>query len=41
MGEAAQPRAKLFSPDAVVPQFEAAYREALDARLKRTGHRSR
>ena len=35
MGAAALERAKLFSPGAVVPQFEAAYGEALDARLKR------
>ena len=39
MGEAAVARAALFSPDAVVPQFEAAYDEALQARGKssRTG----
>jgi glycosyltransferase involved in cell wall biosynthesis len=34
MGEAAAQRAKRFSPDAVVPQFEDAYRAAIDARLK-------
>ena len=32
MGRAAAARARLFSPDAVVPQFEAAYRTALGAR---------
>jgi hypothetical protein len=32
---------KLFSPDAVVPQFEAAYGEALDARLKKNRRRGR
>jgi glycosyltransferase involved in cell wall biosynthesis len=36
MGAAALQRVKLFSPDAVVPQFEAAYGEALDARLKKS-----
>jgi glycosyltransferase involved in cell wall biosynthesis len=41
MGEAAVARAKLFSPDAVVPQFEAAYGAAVDARLKKTGSRRR
>lgn len=35
MGEAATARARLFSPDAVVPQFEAAYAEALQARTLR------
>jgi glycosyltransferase involved in cell wall biosynthesis len=35
MGEAAKARAGLFSPDAVVPQFEAAYREALQSRAAR------
>jgi glycosyltransferase involved in cell wall biosynthesis len=30
MGEAARRRAKLFGPDAVVPQFEAAYELAID-----------
>jgi len=34
MGEAARERARLFSPEAVVPRFEEAYGEALDARLK-------
>jgi len=34
MGEAAARRAKLFSPEAVVPRFEDAYRDAIDARLK-------
>lgn len=32
MGEAATARARLFSPDAVVPRFEAAYAEAVRAR---------
>lgn len=31
MGEAAAARARLFSPEVVVPKFEAAYREALRA----------
>jgi len=35
MGAAAAERAKLFSPEAVVPQFEDAYRDAVAARLKR------
>jgi glycosyltransferase involved in cell wall biosynthesis len=35
MGEAARARAELFSPDAIVPRFEAAYREALQARSDR------
>jgi glycosyltransferase involved in cell wall biosynthesis len=34
MGAAARRRARLFGPEAVVPQFEDAYREALRARLK-------
>ena len=34
MGRAAAERAKLFSPEAVVPQFEGAYRDAIAARLK-------
>jgi glycosyltransferase involved in cell wall biosynthesis len=34
MGAAAAERARLFSPEAVVPQFEAAYRDAIAARLK-------
>jgi glycosyltransferase involved in cell wall biosynthesis len=34
MGAAAAQRAKLFSPEAVVPRFEDAYRDALGARLK-------
>ncbi len=38
MGEAAARRAKLFGPDAVVPQFEDAYRDGIDARLKRGGN---
>ena len=41
MGEAAVARARLFSPDAVVPQFEEAYAEALSARLKRSGRGGR
>jgi glycosyltransferase involved in cell wall biosynthesis len=35
MGEAAALRARLFSPDAVVPRFEAAYREALQVSERR------
>jgi len=41
MGRAAAERAKLFSADAVVPQFEQAYRDAIAARLKREGGRGR
>jgi len=41
MGEAAAERAKLFSPDAVVPRFEEAYRDAIAARLKRKGGHGR
>lgn len=41
MGEAAKRRAKLFSPEAIVPRFEAAYREAVDARLKKSVPRGR
>ncbi|MBS1878053.1 MAG: glycosyltransferase family 4 protein [Actinobacteria bacterium] len=37
LGEAARRRALEFSPDVVVPQFEAAYRAALDSRLKKRG----
>ena len=37
MGEAAQARARDFAPDAVVPQFEDAYRAAVEARLMRAG----
>jgi len=35
MGEAARERAKDFSPEAVVPQFEQAYELALEARRRR------
>jgi glycosyltransferase involved in cell wall biosynthesis len=35
MGEAAERRAELFSPDLVVPQFEEAYRLAIEARRSR------
>ncbi len=35
MGRAAAERAKQFSPEAVVPRFEDAYRDAIAARLKR------
>jgi glycosyltransferase involved in cell wall biosynthesis len=41
MGRAAAERAKLFSPEAVVPRFEQAYRDAIAARLKREGRRGR
>ncbi len=41
MGAAAAERARLFSPEAVVPQFEEAYRDAVAARLKREGKSSR
>jgi glycosyltransferase involved in cell wall biosynthesis len=41
MGRAATERAKLFSPEAVVPRFEQAYRDAIAARLKREGGRGR
>lgn len=36
MGEAATRRAAEFSPDVVVPQFEAAYRLAIEARRERS-----
>ena len=35
LGAAARQRALAFGPDVVVPQFEAAYGEALDSRLKK------
>ena len=41
MGVAAKLRTELFSPDAIVPRFVAAYREAVDARLKKTARRGR
>ena len=41
MGEAARDRAKLFSADAIVPEFEAAYGLAGEARLKARGPRRR
>jgi glycosyltransferase involved in cell wall biosynthesis len=41
MGAAAARRAKLFSPEAVVPLFEDAYRDAIAARLKRGGGHGR
>jgi glycosyltransferase involved in cell wall biosynthesis len=41
MGGAGLERARLFGPDAVVPRFEAAYVEALEARLKKTRHDGR
>jgi glycosyltransferase involved in cell wall biosynthesis len=41
MGEAARARARLFGPDAVVPQFESAYELAVEARLKARGRRGR
>jgi glycosyltransferase involved in cell wall biosynthesis len=41
MGKAAAERAKLFSPEAVVPRFEEAYRDAVAARLKRKGSHGR
>jgi glycosyltransferase involved in cell wall biosynthesis len=41
MGKAAAERAKLFSPEAVVPRFEQAYRDAIAARLKHEGRRGR
>jgi glycosyltransferase involved in cell wall biosynthesis len=37
MGNAARERAKSFGPDVVVPQFEAAYGLAVEARLKTGG----
>jgi glycosyltransferase involved in cell wall biosynthesis len=40
MGVAASERAKLFGPDAVVPQFEAAYRAAIEIRAARSGSQS-
>jgi glycosyltransferase involved in cell wall biosynthesis len=41
MGEAARRRTELFSPDAIVPRFESAYEEAVEARLKRAPRRRR
>jgi glycosyltransferase involved in cell wall biosynthesis len=41
MGAAAAERAKLFGPDEVVPRFEAAYDEAIAARLKRESRAGR
>jgi glycosyltransferase involved in cell wall biosynthesis len=41
MGHNALKRAELFSPDAVVPRFEAAYERALAARLKADGRSRR
>lgn len=41
MGEAARARARLFGPEAVVPQFESAYELAVAARLKARGGRGR
>jgi glycosyltransferase involved in cell wall biosynthesis len=41
MGEAASRQARRFAPEAVVPEFEAAYREAADARLKKRARRRR
>jgi glycosyltransferase involved in cell wall biosynthesis len=41
MGEAARARARLFGPEAVVPQFESAYELAIEARLKARGRRGR
>jgi glycosyltransferase involved in cell wall biosynthesis len=41
MGEAAKRRTELFSPEAIVPRFEAAYGEAVDARLKKRAPRGR
>ncbi|HEY2334107.1 MAG TPA: glycosyltransferase family 4 protein [Solirubrobacterales bacterium] len=41
MGAAALAQARRFSPEAIVPAFESAYREALDARLKRMGRSDR
>jgi glycosyltransferase involved in cell wall biosynthesis len=41
MGEAARVRARLFGPEAVVPQFESAYKLAVEARLKARGRRGR
>jgi glycosyltransferase involved in cell wall biosynthesis len=41
MGVAAVERAARFSPDAVVPRFEQAYRDAIAARLKRKGGEGR
>jgi glycosyltransferase involved in cell wall biosynthesis len=39
LGEAARRRAALFSPEAVVPQFETAYELAMTRRRQRTGTR--
>ena len=41
MGEAARERAGLFSAEAIVPEFEAAYGLAREARLKAAGARRR
>jgi glycosyltransferase involved in cell wall biosynthesis len=41
MGTAARERAKLFSADAIVPEFETAYGLAGEARLKARGPRRR
>lgn len=41
MGAAAAERAQRFSPEVVVPQFEAAYEEAVDSRLKKRAAASR
>jgi glycosyltransferase involved in cell wall biosynthesis len=41
MGAAARERAELFSADAIVPQFEAAYALARDSRLKSVGRSRR
>lgn len=41
MGGAARARARLFGPEAVVPQFESAYELAVEARLKARGRRGR
>jgi glycosyltransferase involved in cell wall biosynthesis len=41
MGEAAARRAKSFGPEAVVPRFEEAYRDAIGARLKSGGRAGR
>jgi glycosyltransferase involved in cell wall biosynthesis len=41
MGAAARERAKVFSADAIVPEFESAYELAGEARLKSAGRRRR
>ncbi len=41
MGEGARARARLFGPDVVVPQYEAAYAVAVEGRLKDTEAASR